>query len=203
MSSSQSNPTQISPLPSVNRFITTTNDKGLATFQSSESTPWAALGPEVAFNLLYTTSGTPVSFVDDADLIKHEEVAASGDLGFSIPNGSILRYVDTAPSTSTTSPFLHRTKSLDYGIVISGEIELILDSGESRVMKAGDVAIQRATKHAWKNNSTEVWARMIFIQLDCKAPVVNGKELGDDFGELGEEQVKGMFRAMNGKAASE
>ena len=192
MSSPQPNPTQISPLRSVNRFITTTNDQGLATFHSSESTPWAALGTQVAFNLIYTSSSTPVSFANDADLKKHDEVAASGTLGHSIPRGSILRIVDTAPSSSSTSPFMHRTKSLDYGIVISGTIELILDSGETRLMKAGDVAIQRATKHAWKNHSTEEWVRMIFVQLECEAVVVDGKELGDDFGEVGEEMIKMM-----------
>lgn len=46
---------------------------------------------------------------------------------------------------------MHRTTSLDYGIVLEGEVELILDSGERRAMKAGDIAVQRATMHAWRN----------------------------------------------------
>jgi len=46
---------------------------------------------------------------------------------------------------------MHRTVSLDYGIVLEGDVELVLDSGEKRAMKQGDVAIQRGTNHAWRN----------------------------------------------------
>lgn len=45
---------------------------------------------------------------------------------------------------------MHRTVSLDYGVVLEGEVELVLDSGETRVLKRGDVAIQRGTCHAWR-----------------------------------------------------
>nr|RBQ98806.1 hypothetical protein FVER53263_20617 [Fusarium verticillioides] len=56
---------------------------------------------------------------------------------------------------------MHRTLSIDYAVVIEGEMELVLDSGENRAMKRGDVAVQRGTKHQWVNTDEEKWARMV------------------------------------------
>lgn len=49
-------------------------------------------------------------------------------------------------------------------------------------MKRGDVAVQRATMHAWRNPSETEWARMIFVLQDCQKPVVQGREVGEDLG---------------------
>ena len=46
---------------------------------------------------------------------------------------------------------MNKTVSLNYGIVLEGEIELVLDSGETKLMKRGDACVQRATNHAWRN----------------------------------------------------
>ena len=62
--------------------------------------------------------------------------------------GTVCRIVDFGPNTQ---PVMHRTQSLDYGVVLEGEVEMQLDSGESRILKRGDVAVQRGTNHAWKN----------------------------------------------------
>jgi uncharacterized cupin superfamily protein len=59
---------------------------------------------------------------------------------------------------------MHRTRSIDYGIVLEGEIYMILDDSEVR-LRAGDVVVQRGTDHAWENRSTQV-ARMAFILVD-------------------------------------
>ena len=75
---------------------------------------------------------------------------------------------------------MHRTVSLDYGIVLEGEVELVLDSGEVRAMKAGDVAIQRGTNHAWRNMSDSKWARMIYILQPSTPLEVAGKLLGEE-----------------------
>ena len=61
-------------------------------------------------------------------------------------------------------PFMHRTETVDYGIVLEGEIVLVLDGGET-ALKAGDVVIQRGTSHAWANRSGRP-ARMAFILID-------------------------------------
>jgi uncharacterized cupin superfamily protein len=61
---------------------------------------------------------------------------------------------------------MHRTETIDYGILISGELWLIVDEGETK-LNVGDVVIQRGTNHAWANRSNKV-ARMAFILLDGK-----------------------------------
>ena len=75
---------------------------------------------------------------------------------------------------------MHRTVSLDYGIVLEGEVELILDSGEKRVMKPGDIAIQRGTAHAWRNTSQTKPGRMIYVLTPSMPLEVGGKRLGED-----------------------
>lgn len=58
---------------------------------------------------------------------------------------------------------MHRTKSIDYGVLIEGEIIARLDSGEEKFLKRGDLVIQRATNHDWKNPSKTEWARIVFV----------------------------------------
>ena len=59
---------------------------------------------------------------------------------------------------------MHRTETVDYGIVLEGEVFLLLDDSEVRV-QAGDVVIQRGTDHAWENRSDKL-ARVAFILVD-------------------------------------
>jgi quercetin dioxygenase-like cupin family protein len=61
-------------------------------------------------------------------------------------------------------PFMHRTQTIDYGIVLEGELVLIVDKGETLV-KAGDIVIQRGTNHAWANRSGKN-CRIAFILID-------------------------------------
>jgi mannose-6-phosphate isomerase-like protein (cupin superfamily) len=60
--------------------------------------------------------------------------------------------------------FMHRTETVDYGIVLEGEIVLILDEGETTV-RAGDIVIQRGTNHGWANRSGRN-CRIAFILID-------------------------------------
>jgi len=62
--------------------------------------------------------------------------------------------------------FMHRTETIDYGIVLEGEITLILDEGET-VARAGDIVIQRGTNHGWANRGS-VPCRIAFILIDGK-----------------------------------
>jgi mannose-6-phosphate isomerase-like protein (cupin superfamily) len=74
---------------------------------------------------------------------------------------------DEKASTSTEGaphPLMHRTKTVDYGIVLEGEITLILDRGETTIT-AGDIIIQSGTNHAWANRSGKI-CRMAFILID-------------------------------------
>ncbi|KPF89749.1 cupin [Novosphingobium sp. AAP83] len=63
-------------------------------------------------------------------------------------------------------PFMHRTETIDYGIVLDGEITLIVDKGET-VVRTGDIVVQKGTNHAWANRSGRV-CRMAFILIDGK-----------------------------------
>jgi mannose-6-phosphate isomerase-like protein (cupin superfamily) len=64
-------------------------------------------------------------------------------------------------------PLMHRTETVDYGIVLSGEIYLVLEATET-LLKAGDVVVQRGTNHAWSNRSLTEPCRMAFILIDGK-----------------------------------
>ena len=62
--------------------------------------------------------------------------------------------------------FMHRTETVDYGIVLAGELVLIVDEGET-VCRAGDIVIQRGTNHGWANRSDKP-CRIAFILIDGK-----------------------------------
>ena len=61
-------------------------------------------------------------------------------------------------------PLMHRTETVDYGIVLEGEVVLILDERET-IVRAGDVVVQRGTSHAWANRSSSN-ARIAFVLID-------------------------------------
>jgi len=78
----------------------------------------------------------------------------------------VIRVIDFLPASAggVRSP-MHRTRSIDYGVVLEGEVVLLLSDSE-RVLRPGDVVIQRGTDHAWENRS-EKPARMVFILIDA------------------------------------
>lgn len=57
-----------------------------------------------------------------------------------------------------------------------------LDDGSTTVMTRGDVAVQRATKHTWKNASETEWARMMFVLQDCEPILIGGERFKEDLG---------------------
>jgi quercetin dioxygenase-like cupin family protein len=63
-------------------------------------------------------------------------------------------------------PFMHRTESVDYAVVLEGEITMLLDE-EDLELKAGDIVIQRGTNHAWSNRSGKP-VRMLYVLMDGK-----------------------------------
>ncbi|GAB1315586.1 Cupin type-2 domain-containing protein [Madurella fahalii] len=170
----------LSNLHQPNRFITTHNAAGQAIVHTHEPFTWQAYDDKnLAFAVPYTTSRFPPDLNNDADLKAHERVMASGTLGLVNPRGTVLRCVDFAPGYACG---MHRTQSLDYGIVMEGELDMVLDSGECYTMRRGDVAVQRATQHQWVNRSQTEWARMMFVLQDCEKLVVEGKEMREDLG---------------------
>lgn len=100
----------------------------------------------------------------------------------------MARLIDFAPAVE--SP-LHRAVSLDYGVVIEGVFKLVLDSGEERIMRPGDISVQRATAHQWINitgNGT-LPGRMLFILLDVKDVYAGGKKVEGYLGTLAKDYV--------------
>lgn len=86
---------------------------------------------------------------------------------------------------------MHRALTIDYGVVVEGVFELVLDSGEKRILRQGDVCVQRATAHIWRNitgNGT-LPGRMMWVLLDCRPVILNGKEVEGDLGDLKKEYV--------------
>ncbi|KAF2132060.1 hypothetical protein P153DRAFT_285123 [Dothidotthia symphoricarpi CBS 119687] len=171
-------------LPQVHRYITThdTTTKKAIFSSAVPSTQKFDILPtgDAAFGLGYITKGFPVDLNNDADLSTYTPYLTSSP-GLVVSGGTVLRYVDMKPGH--TSP-MHRTVSLDYGVVLEGEVELILDSGETRRMKRGDVAVQRGSMHAWRNLSQTTWARMLYVLQECRPVVVGGEGLGEDYGRM-------------------
>jgi quercetin dioxygenase-like cupin family protein len=93
-------------------------------------------------------------------------------VGSTVPNGTVFRVVSYGPGCA---PRNHRTDSSDYGVVISGEIDMELD-GAVVHLKAGDVLVQRGTIHNWVNNGSEPCV-IAFVLIDARPVEVDGKVL--------------------------
>ncbi|CAG8131719.1 unnamed protein product [Penicillium olsonii] len=174
-------PKNIRPL---SRFITTHDEAGKAIFSTSvpETLPVQRIDAGADFSLAYTTSNFPVQLSDEADVSSYQSYL-SDPPGIVVSGGTVCRIVDMQPGA--LSP-MHRTVSLDYGVVLEGEVELVLDSGEVRLLKRGDVAVQRGTNHAWRNVTPDAvvdgknvpqWARMMYVLQPSSEILVEGKPL--------------------------
>jgi quercetin dioxygenase-like cupin family protein len=67
-------------------------------------------------------------------------------------------------------------------VVIEGQIELVLDSGEWRIVNRGDVAIQRATAHEWRNTSKTQSARLLLCLQEAEPILISGQPLEEEYG---------------------
>jgi quercetin dioxygenase-like cupin family protein len=169
-------------LPLINRFITDHDAEGKAVFTKrvQEELQWQELPDGARFCLGYTTNHFPVKMNEEQDVSDYLKYLENKP-GIMIPGGTVLRIVDMRPGA--TSP-MHRTVSLDYGVVLEGEVELVLDSGEVRLMKRGDIAVQRGTNHAWRNASPTAWARMLYVLQESEALKIGDKKLEEDYGGI-------------------
>lgn len=159
---------QANPYPPFRRLVTGHDQKGLAVVQSDDrfpSQPIAIGGAE--FSLLWTTATVPADNNDTSD-------GREGDAGLTILTGSVIRVVDFLPGGN--SPF-HRTNSIDYGIVLDGEIELELDDGSRTIVGPHSVIVQRGTNHKWRNPSQTRYARVVFVLIEAPPYLHEGKAL--------------------------
>lgn len=171
----------------VRRILTGHNKEGKSIFLEDSDAPNVFAPPSLAglaLTALWQTTGAPASNEGDAD-------AAAGGFKLEPPkNGTIFRVVEFPPDkvlatagdiskifeeigaphtkdrNNPRHPGFHKTNSVDYAIVIDGEIWAMMDEGE-KLMKASDVLVQRGTNHAWSNR-TDAPARVIFILVDAQ-----------------------------------
>jgi hypothetical protein len=80
------------------------------------------------------------------------------------PVGTHTEYADMAATASVETLLMHTTDTVDYGVVIAGELCLILESGDERVLHAGDVVVQNGVNHGWRNRAN-VPALVAFVIL--------------------------------------
>ncbi|OJJ50268.1 hypothetical protein ASPZODRAFT_13354 [Penicilliopsis zonata CBS 506.65] len=167
-------------LPDIHRYITTHDPDGQAIFlshsQIPDYIPSKPAGEDGDIALLYTTISHPVSIDDEADVAIYDDFLHTPP-GLTIQQGTVLRLIDLRPGKVTP---MHRTVSLDYGVVLEGEVDLILDSGQSRRLRRGDVSIQRGTAHSFRNRSEVDWARLLFVFLPMDQLVIKEKAMAEE-----------------------
>jgi quercetin dioxygenase-like cupin family protein len=155
------------PMP-VRRVVTGHNADGRAIIKSDDSFPVVEIpSGDAAFCLIWTTDTVPADNNDETDGREREA-------GLTTNTGSVIRIVDMLPGRA--SP-MHRTNSIDYGIVLSGEIELEVEGGAKTVVGAGGIIVQRGTNHLWRNLSDSVPCRIAFVLIEAPAYVHGGKPL--------------------------
>ena len=175
------------PKPSeVRRVVTKLDQSGKAVVMFDGAVPLKTMrSPNPAGEMWVTDKSLPdFSWTTDRAMTK---------VGLTPPRGgTIFRIVEFVPTTAAIEkmdintmmkvagtdapakglpprhPMMHRTRSLDYAIILSGEIDMLLDEGEVH-LKVGDVVVQQATNHAWVNRGKEV-CRVAFILMDSQEP---------------------------------
>ena len=171
----------------IHRVVTTldANNRSTTLIDRVETLSVAKSGN--AGELLWTTNSSPAGFSFNAD-------TAQKEIGINPPdNGTVFRVVEFAPLDAATEaklpnnlmmnlvgdhapargvpvshPLMHRTRTVDYAIIMSGEIDMMLDD-KTVHLKAGDVVVQQATNHAWINHGKEP-CRVFFVLMDSKQP---------------------------------
>ena len=157
-----------SGLPPVRRIVTRHNNDGRARIGSDEKFPTQLIpSGDAAFALIWTTQTVPADNNDETD-------GRDRDAGLTINHGSVIRIVDMMPGGA--SP-MHRTNSIDYGIVLSGALELELDDGDKTRLGPGDIVVQRGTMHRWRNLSETEPCRIAFVLIEAPAYVQHGTPL--------------------------
>lgn len=153
-------------LRNIKRYITTHDEAGQSVFSSIDDNPPAVTNPTPAnLFLCYATQNFPVEIQHEQDIERYQHFVDNPP-GIIIPGGSAARIVDFPPNYTSA---MHRTVSVNYNFIIEGELEIMLDSGETRLMKPGDVLVQRAINHAWRNPSSTKWARIAAVSFPAVA----------------------------------
>ncbi len=177
----------VSQASEIHRVVTglDANDRSTTLFDSVETLRAGASGIP-SYNVWMTDSAPPgFSFKEDVALRKIGLTPSENGTSLRViefppvndaavakmdPNFMMKIVGDKAPArgVSVSNPLMHRTRTLDYAIIMSGEIDMMLDD-KTVHLKAGDVVVQQATNHAWLNHGTEP-CRVIFVLMDAQQP---------------------------------
>jgi quercetin dioxygenase-like cupin family protein len=150
----------------VRRVVTGHDENGRAIVSINEISKNIVQGrPGAHAAVIWTSEGFPVDNDGSAD-------TSGRKVGTTLDNGTVFRVVSFGPGVT---PRNHRTDSIDYATVISGEIDMELD-GTSVRLKAGDVLVQRGTIHNWVNKGTAPCV-IAFVLVAAKPVTVGGKVL--------------------------
>jgi quercetin dioxygenase-like cupin family protein len=115
--------------------------------------------------VVWTTEGFPVDNTGESD-------AGLRKTGTTLDNGTVFRILELAPGVT---PRNHRTDSIDYAVVMSGEVDMELDDTTVH-LKAGDVLVQRGTIHNWVNRGSEPCV-IAFVLIAAKPVTIGDKVL--------------------------
>jgi quercetin dioxygenase-like cupin family protein len=115
--------------------------------------------------VVWTTEGFPVDNTSEED-------AGLRKTGTTLENGTVFRILELAPGVT---PRNHRTDSIDYAVVMSGEVDMELDDTTVH-LKAGDVLVQRGTIHNWVNRGNEPCV-IAFVLIAAKPVTIGDKVL--------------------------
>ncbi len=148
-------------LPPIRRVVTGHDEKGVAkVLIDAPATNVRSSRPGSASTLLWSTDQTPA----DIAIGEHVEDLGARQLGTAPPANGTRFTINDIPAGRPG--LMHRTETLDYAIVLAGEVDMVMDDSTVR-LKAGDVVVQRGTNHAWANPGTEP-ARIAFVLIDAK-----------------------------------
>jgi len=150
----------------IRRVVTGHDANGRAKVMIDEvSKNVASSRPGAEACVIWTTEGFPVDNSGSDD-------TSGRKVGTTLANGCVFRVVSFGPGVA---PRNHRTDSIDFAVVMAGEIDMDLDGSEVH-LKAGDVLVQRGTIHNWINRGKEPCV-IAFALVDAKPVTVGGKTL--------------------------
>jgi quercetin dioxygenase-like cupin family protein len=150
----------------IRRVVTGHDGKGKAVVAIDEvSRDVVSFRPGATIANIWSTAGFPVDNNSTADTAK--EIT-----GTTRANGTVFRVIEYAPGVA---PRNHRTDSIDYAVVLSGEIDMELDD-QLVTLRAGDVLVQRGTIHNWVNRSNAPCV-VAFVLIDARPVEHDGKPL--------------------------
>jgi quercetin dioxygenase-like cupin family protein len=151
----------------IRRVVTGHDAKGRAVVKIDEvSKNIVSNRPGASACVVWTTDTIPADNSGDSD-------GAARKTGTTLAGGTVFRIIEFSPGVS---PRVHRTDSIDYAVVISGEIDMELEKGTEVHLKAGDVLVQRGTLHNWINRGSAPCI-MAFVLVDAKSASAGGKVL--------------------------